>query len=118
MNSRPPTGRASSLSCSREVAGSDVGRQAGTLLLEFVKLAGKRLGVSVKAGGVAVGFQQGSGQAVAGRRQAAAHPPDGVFESAAHGIDHLRVGVKRLQVMGGQGVEVELFAQVLEKVLL
>ena len=39
--------------------------------------------------------------------------PDGLFKGTAHGVDDLRVGVKRSKVMGGQGVEVELLAQVL-----
>ena len=63
-------------------------------------------------------FLEGLGETIAGRCQAAAYPPDGLFEGAAHGVHHLRVGVKRLQVMGGQRVEVELLAHILEEVLL
>ena len=103
----------------RQVAGADMGRCVGTLLLELVKFRGKGVGGSLKAGGgVLVVFLQSLGETIVGRCQAAAHPPDGRFEGTAHGVHHLRVGVKRLQVMGGQRVEVELLAQVLEEVLL
>ena len=43
------------------------------------------------------------------------YPPDGLFEGAAHGVHDLRVGVKRSQVMAGQGVEVELSRIYLKK---
>ena len=96
-----------------------MGRRVGALLLEFVEFSGNGLGVSLKAGGgVPVVFLECLGEAIAGRCQAAAYPPDGLVEGAAHGVHDLRVGVNRIQVMGGQGVEVELLAQVLEEVLL
>ena len=96
-----------------------MGRRVDALLLEHVQFSSKGLGVSCKAvGGVGVGFLLCRDETIADCCQTAANPPDGLFEGAAHGVHHLRVGVKRLQVMGGQSVEVELLAQVLEEVLL
>ena len=51
----------------RQVAGADMGRGVGALVLEFVEFRGKRLGVSLNAGGgVSVVFQQGLGEADCG----------------------------------------------------
>ena len=103
----------------RQVAGAHMGRCVGALLLEFVEFSGNGVGVSLKAGGgVPVVFLQCLGEAIAGRCQAAADLPDGLFEDAAHGVHDLCLGVKRSKVMGGQGVEVELLAHILEEVLL
>ena len=73
VQEQPPANRQSvQLVLLWQVAGADMGRRVGALLLEFVEFRGSGVGGSLKAGGgVLVVFLECLGEAIAGRCQAA-----------------------------------------------